>query len=202
MLTMTRANAVRTAIPGLAHRPPRICTDLPDCEDRVDERRHEQPDRKLARLVLQNTLDDAGRELRHGELHHYHGDRQDQSSEADHGRGDCFEDAEGRLRPADQAGGQRLVVERAVQRERRKRKGRAADHTEYREEPQARAQMAAKPVSACGCWSWALVWRQVRMSSIGAMPAAGLFSGARSGSTTHRLVARILPIATIQPARV
>ncbi len=75
-----------------------VVRDLPDGEDRVDERRDEEADRKLARLVAQDALDDPRRELPHRELHDDHRDRQHERREAHHRRRDGRQDRRRRIR--------------------------------------------------------------------------------------------------------
>ena len=93
---------------------------LAEREDGVDERRDEESDRELARLVPQDALHDARRELAHRELDDDHRDREDERGQAHHRGGDGRKDVGRSVRPADDARRQRVVVEVAVDSDRRR----------------------------------------------------------------------------------
>ena len=58
-----------------------LIVDLPEHEQGVDEGGPEQPDGQLAAPVVEQCRHDARRELAHGQLHRYGGDRQHQAAE-------------------------------------------------------------------------------------------------------------------------
>jgi hypothetical protein len=128
--------------PGNATRSVAVVRHLPQGEDGVDEGGDEETDRELARPVSEDPLDDAGRELAHGQLYHDHRDGQDQRRQADHRHGDRRQDRDGSIRMARQAGRDRLIVEHAVERDRAERDQRTGEHAQHGYEPQAPPDMA------------------------------------------------------------
>ena len=110
-------------------------------EDGVNESGDEQADRELARLVAQDALDDARGELTHRELDDDHRDRQHQCGQADHRCRDGGEDHDCSIGSAGHAGRERLVIEVAVERDRRERQERAGEHAQNRHEPEARLEV-------------------------------------------------------------
>ena len=93
---------------------------LAEREDGVDEGRDEETDRELARLVPQNALHDARRKLTHGELDDDHRDRENERGQAHHRGGDRRKDVSRGVRTADEPVRKRLVVEVAVDSDRRR----------------------------------------------------------------------------------
>ena len=79
-----------------------VVDHLADGEDGVNERRDEEADRELARLVAQDALDDARGELTHRELDDDHRDRQHQRGQADHRRRDGGQDHDCGVRSTDE----------------------------------------------------------------------------------------------------
>ena len=101
MLMMTRAKATRIATPG-TNSFPLGGADLAQREHRVREGAHEDADRELTGLVLQDLGDDPRRELAHPELDHHEHHRQDQRGEAHHRARDGAEDLQRCVRSAGQ----------------------------------------------------------------------------------------------------
>ena len=114
---------------------------LAEREDGVDEGRDEETDRELARLVPQNALHDARRKLTHGELDDDHRDRENERGQAHHRGGDGRKDVSRGIRTADEASGKRLVVEVAVDSDRRERESRPGEYAEHGHEPEARLEV-------------------------------------------------------------
>ena len=141
MLTRTRTNAVTTAMPGTWPCAVAVDRHLAEGEDGVDKGRDEETDRELARLVSQNALHDARRELTHGELDDDHRDRENERGQAHHRGSDRRKDVSRRIRTADEAVGKRLVVEVAVDCNCRERESRPGEHAEHRYEPEARLEV-------------------------------------------------------------
>ncbi len=107
----------------------------------MHERRDEEPDRELARLVSQDALHDPGRELTHGQLDDDHRDREYERGQADHRARDGGQDHDRGIRPDDECAWKRLVVEVTVERDRPEGEQHARQHAEHRDEPEARLQM-------------------------------------------------------------
>ncbi len=98
----------------------------------------EEADCELTRLVLQDPLHDAGRELPHRELDDDHRDREDKSRQAHHRRCHCAEDLGRGIGAADKALRDRLIVEIAIERDRPEGDSCAGEHAENGDEPEAR----------------------------------------------------------------
>jgi hypothetical protein len=110
--------------------------DLADGEQRVRERRDEQPVRQLARPIVEERSHDAGRELRHRQLDRHRRHGQHQGDQRHHRRRDRVQHHPRRHRVA----GQRLRDEpgmAAVDRDRDGRQQDAGQQTEQRDQPQA-----------------------------------------------------------------
>ena len=91
-------------------RPVTLVGDRAERQQRVDERRDEQPDRELARLVPEDPLNDPRRELAHRQLDDDHRDRQHEGRQADHRCGDRRQHRAGGRRRPGQAWRKRLVA--------------------------------------------------------------------------------------------
>ena len=88
-----RARTSRVPPPRAPVRATRISQlDLADRQQRVDERRDEQPDGELAGPITQQPLHDARRELAHCELNDDEDDGEDQRRQTDHRRGNRSQD--------------------------------------------------------------------------------------------------------------
>jgi hypothetical protein len=79
MLMTISTNATTTATPGLA-----FSLHLTERQHGVRESTDEDANSELARLILQDALDNPCGELTHSELHDDHGDRQYKCRETDH----------------------------------------------------------------------------------------------------------------------
>ena len=89
-----------------------VVCHLAQGEDRVHERRDEQTNRKLARLVAQDALHDARRKLAHRELNDDHRDRQHERRQAHHRGSDSRKNRRRGVGPADHAPRERVVRKR------------------------------------------------------------------------------------------
>ena len=116
--------------------------DLAQREQRVRECRDEHTDRDLARLLAEDRLHDAGRELAHGELHDNHRDRQDEHGQRHHRQRDRSEDLECRGRPTRQRMRNQLVVVRPVDRDGERREHEPDEDAHDRHEPERRSGAA------------------------------------------------------------
>lgn len=120
-----------------------VIGDLSEGEDRVHECGDEEAYRELARLVLQDALDDAGRELAHRELHDDHSYGEYECGEAHHRGSNCLQDDTRSIRSADEVAWDCLIGELTVNCDRPEREQHPDDNTQHGHEPQSRRDLEA-----------------------------------------------------------
>ncbi len=109
-----------------------------DRDHRMSERRHEQPDRQLARPIAQERLHDPRRELPHRQLHHDHRDRQHQRRQRHHRHRDRRQNRQRRVWATRHPRRNHLETETTIDGHRPQRQHDPAEHAHHRNEPQGR----------------------------------------------------------------
>ena len=120
--------------------------DFADRQQRMHESGDEQADGELTGPVPQETLNDPGRELAHGELYDHQHDRQHEYRQVHHRSGHRRQDRHRRLRPSDQRWGQESIVVCPVERDRGEGEADPHQDTEDRDQPQARRDVLVELV--------------------------------------------------------